>query len=89
MSKKCQKETKQLQNKLETTPEPIYSHYDENGALDIVVGSSNVSRWKELKTIFCCKSDAEFTTVLLNLAEESLERLAFLLLYPDSMCFKL
>lgn len=85
MSKKCQKETRQLQNKLENITEPIYSQLNENVALDIVVGSSNVSRWKELKTICCCKSNAEFTTILLNWAEEHIERLAFFVSWPVSI----
>lgn len=86
MSKKCQKESRQLQNKLETTREPIYPQFNENAALDIVLGSSNVNRWMELKTIFCCKSNSEFATVLLNLAEEHGERLVLLNYYLTRMC---
>lgn len=81
MSKKCQKEIRQHLSKVETTTESIYSEFNENVALDIVVGSSNIMRWKELKTILCCNTNTEFATVLLNLAKEHVKRLVFLVSY--------
>lgn len=57
--------------------EKIEKNQTYDSALDAVVGTSNVIQWNELKEAFCCKTNVEFATVLLNLAEEHLSRLEF------------
>lgn len=75
MSKKCKKQTAKYVQRTEknSCAEKIVknqTYYDP--ALDTIVGTSNVSQWNELKDAFCCKTNVEFATVLLNLAEEQL-----------------
>lgn len=77
MLKKCQKETVQLVNGSvkNTCSEKIEKNQTYDSALDTIIGTSNVNQWNELKEAFCCKTNVEFATVLLNLAKEQLNRL--------------
>lgn len=75
MSKKCKKETtkhvaRSVKNSDVVKIAKKQTHDDS--ALDTIVGTSNVNQWNELKEAFCCKTNVEFATVLLNLAEEQL-----------------
>lgn len=74
MSKKCKKETAKLVNRSikNSGVEKIGKNQTYDSALNTVVGTSNVNQWNELKEAFCCKTNVEFATVLLNLAEEQL-----------------
>lgn len=76
MSKKGQKETVKVVNRSvkNIASEKIEKIQTYDSALDTVVGTSNVNQWNELKQAFCCKTNVEFATVLLNLAEEQLNR---------------
>lgn len=75
MFKKCPKEIRKVINDTGIDSDMQYTELSKNVALDIVVGSSNVNLWNELKTAFGCKTNQEFSTVLLKLAEEHLSRL--------------
>lgn len=69
MSRKCQKESKRLALSGNNGSGKNSSENNVNAELDVVVGSSNVSRWNELKKSFSCATNWEFATVLLDLAE--------------------
>lgn len=75
MSKKCKKETtKHVVRSVKNSDAEKIAKKQTNvdSALDTIVGTSNVNQWNELKEAFCCKTNVEFATVLLNLAEEQL-----------------
>lgn len=74
MSKKCKKEaTKHVNRSVKKSGwEKIVKNQTYDSALNTVVGTSNVNQWNELRKAFCCKTNVEFATVLLNLAEEQL-----------------
>lgn len=77
MSKKCQRESAKLVNGAvkNSGPEKAEKNHTYDAALDAVIGTANVNQWNELKEAFYCKTNVEFATVLLNLAEEQLNRL--------------
>lgn len=79
MSKKCHKVTaKHTDDSAKPKEwEIIEKKQTCDSELDAVVGASNVSHWIHLRAAFSCKTNAEFATVLLGLAEQHLNRLEF------------
>ncbi|XP_060519982.1 uncharacterized protein LOC132698117 [Cylas formicarius] len=48
------------------------SKHQENAILKLVVGILNLKRWNELKILFCCKSNEQFASKLLDIAQDYL-----------------
>ncbi|EFA01111.1 hypothetical protein TcasGA2_TC010323 [Tribolium castaneum] len=74
MSKKFQKDVnKQVSSDCVKNTSNV-SKSDEEIALELTVGSANVKRWHLLKASFSCETNENFTTTLLDLAQEYLNR---------------
>lgn len=74
MSKKCQNDTIFLRNNGNVNINERSFKINDKLLSQVDIGVSNIKRWNALKSEFLCKSDEDFTEILLNFAEERLKR---------------